>query len=223
MEAPEGTFSEIDSQGNIFLSTVQNMTESTLLVNASQLRDETDSPVSFQSWQLSADMQYVLFRTDTVKQWRHSSFGNYLVYRLKDKSLFHLTTPDARPSTSIAVWSPVGHSLAFVQKNDLYVVTASELASGKPKPIRVTTDGSPTVFNGVPDWVYEEEVFSADKALWWSPDGQKVAFLRSDETDVKVYALQYFNPGTDAFEVHQYPTELDMRCVAQACVDSRSD
>jgi len=67
------------------------------------------------------------------------------------------------------------------------------------------------VFNGVPDWVYEEEVVETDSTLWWSPDGNTVAFLRMDEADVKDYKLQYYNPSDDAFEPHQYPTELDMK------------
>ena len=30
------------------------------------------------------------------------------------------------------------------------------------------------VYNGVPDWVHEEEVFEDNKAMWWAPDGQKL-------------------------------------------------
>ncbi len=28
------------------------------------------------------------------------------------------------------------------------------------------------IFNGVADWVTEEEVFEDSKAVWWAPDGQ---------------------------------------------------
>ena len=30
-----------------------------------------------------------------------------------------------------------------------------------------------TVFNGIADWVYEEEVISDTRALWFSPDGRQ--------------------------------------------------
>ena len=53
--------------------------------------------------------------------------------------------------------------------------------------LRLTQDGSETVFNGVPDWVYEEEVLSSDKAVWWSPDGAAVSWLRFDEALVDKY------------------------------------
>jgi dipeptidyl aminopeptidase len=75
----------------------------------------------------------------------------------------------------------------------------------------VTEDGSEVVFNGVPDWVYEEEVLETDSAMWWSPNAESVAFLRSDEAAVKDYKLQYYNPSNDAFEPHPYPSELDMK------------
>ncbi len=67
------------------------------------------------------------------------------------------------PATiAYAEWSPVSHSLAFVKANDIYVVTAGELdrigTDRPPRTTRVTYDGSETKLNGVPDWVYEEEV-----------------------------------------------------------------
>lgn len=79
------------------------------------------------------------------------------------------------------------------------------------KPIRVTTDGTTSVFNGVPDWVYEEEVFSADSALWFSPTGQEIAFLRSDETDVPTFEYPVYDPDPSTSEVKPYPKEVVMK------------
>ena len=48
----------------------------------------------------------------------------------------------------------MGNSLAFVHDNDIYHVSGPAA-----NPVRLTTDGEPgVIFNGVPDWVYEEEV-----------------------------------------------------------------
>lgn len=157
-------------------------------------------------------MEYVLFKTDHVMQWRHSSFGNYWIHRRSDRSTFPIITPVNNPTLKLVTWAPVGHSLAFVDKNDLYVVAGDQLDQGSsPEIIRVTDDGSSVVFNGVPDWVYEEEVLEEDSALWWSPDGNTVAYLRSDEELVPDYHLQIYNPGEDSFEIHQFPTEIDMK------------
>ncbi|WVQ85041.1 hypothetical protein IAT38_007205 [Cryptococcus sp. DSM 104549] len=210
-EADDGTFSHVNNEGNIVLNTVQNMTLDTLLVDSSLVLDLKGDRLHWQSWSLSADMKYVLFKTDHVKQWRHSSFGNYWVHRRSDSVTFPLVAPSTPPTIARCTWAPVGHAIAFVSDNDLYVVPESEMASSKPEPVRVTNDGSSVVFNGVPDWVYEEEVFEADSAMWWSPDGKALAYLRSDESKVKDFKLQYYNPSNDAFEVHQYSTELDMK------------
>lgn len=71
---------------------------------------------------------------------------------------------------------------------------------------RITFDGSATIFNGVPDWVYEEEVFGKDYALWWSPDSTHLAYLRFNETAVPEYHLQYYASSNNS-----YPDELTIK------------
>ncbi|KAE8542158.1 hypothetical protein D1P53_001641 [Cryptococcus gattii VGV] len=216
-QAEDGTFSHIDKQGNIVLNTVRNMTTDTLLVNASLVLDLEGNQLHWTGWALSADMQYVLFKTDHLEQWRHSSFGNYWIHRRQDSFTFPVVPPTSPPTVAKCTWSPVGHALAFVSKNDVYIISEDDLSSVSPSSsstpahVRVTTDGSHTIFNGVPDWVYEEEVFETDTALWWSPDAKRIAFLRSDESKVHDFKLQYYNPSDDAFKVYQYQTELDMK------------
>jgi dipeptidyl aminopeptidase B len=78
-------------------------------------------------------------------------------------------------------------------------------------PLRITNTGTPSLFNGVPDWVYEEEVFSADYALWWSPNGRKLAFLSFDESEVQEYAFPVYNPTEDGDAVVPYTTEVVMK------------
>jgi dipeptidyl aminopeptidase B len=79
-----------------------------------------------------------------------------------------------------------------------------KLPANSDPPIRITRDGSKSIFNGVPDWVYEEEVYAGDKASWWSPDGRRIAFLRFDETEVKEYMYPVYNKGyfPDTFEIY---------------------
>lgn len=87
---------------------------------------------------------------------------------MNNKALFplsELSTVADVPKIAYATWSPTGHHVvsfhvyaaisshltryqAYVMENDLYV---SDLVEST----RVTFDGSATVFNGVPDWVYE--------------------------------------------------------------------
>jgi dipeptidyl aminopeptidase B len=143
-----------------------------------------------------------------LQQWRHSSFGNYFIHNIDAKTTFPIIEPSQPPQTTFATWSPTGHSIAFVHANDLYILPNAQSSTS---PIRVTTTGSETHFNGVPDWVYEEEVFSADYALWWSPDSQRIAFIESDETNVDVYTFPIYNPDSDAHAVHPYTENVAMR------------
>lgn len=181
------------------------------LVVAEDVKDPRGGRLIWDSWKLSADMEYVLFGTNRKQQWRHSSHSNFFIHRLSDHTTFALHPPSDPPTVAYAEWSPTSHSIAFVSNNDLYVIPDSELAAGKPKPIRVTDDGSDVVFNGVPDWVYEEEVVQFDYTLYWSPNGRSIAYLRLNETEVKEYNLQIYNPSDDAFSVNPYTTETVMR------------
>lgn len=86
----------------------------------------------------------------------------------------------------------------------VFILAYSALAS----PIRVTTSGNASLFHGVPDWIYEEEVFSQDYALWWSPDSSKIAYLRLDETAVEEYRFPIYNPTDDSYAVIPYTEDV---------------
>lgn len=75
----------------------------------------------------------------------------------------------------------------------------------------MTTSGNASLFHGVPDWVYEEEIFAADFALWWSPDSSKLAFLAFDETAVPEFTFPIYNPTEDSDKVVPYTTEVTMK------------
>jgi dipeptidyl-peptidase-4 len=64
----------------------------------------------------------------------------------------------------------------------------------------VTKDGVKNeIINGLPDWVYEEEFSPVDGegmvALRWSPDGQKIGYLRFDERPVPQFPLTWYTGG----------------------------
>jgi dipeptidyl-peptidase-4 len=56
----------------------------------------------------------------------------------------------------------------------------------------LTFDATDRIYNGYASWVYMEEILTRSSryaAFWWSPDGNKLAFLRTDETEVPVFTL----------------------------------
>ena len=73
--------------------------------------------------------------------------------------------------------------------------------------VQVTTDGSveKRVKNGTASWVYGEELRQVT-AMWWSPDGRKLAFYRFDESQVRDYFLQLNQTKVqDSLDVEAYP------------------
>ncbi|KIJ94569.1 hypothetical protein K443DRAFT_12005 [Laccaria amethystina LaAM-08-1] len=119
------------------------------------------------------------------------------------------TTPSHSPSrTAFATWSPTGEAIAYVKDNDLYILPS---ATPNSKPIRITPTGNTFLFHGVPDWVYEEEFFSSDSALWRSPTFHKLPFLSFDETLIEGFTLPMYNPTEDANGGMPYTTDVTMK------------
>ncbi|GBE89421.1 Probable dipeptidyl-aminopeptidase [Sparassis crispa] len=205
-EAGDGVFATTKDGHIVLVDLKTNTTKN--LVSFTDFRDEHGHLLNWVDWKLSSDMKYMLIKVDYVKQWRHSSFGNYYVHELDTKTTFPLTSVTNPPIVAYAKWSPTGQSIAYVANNDLYVI---ESPSPHASAIRVTASGNASLFHGVPDWVYEEEVFSADYALWWSPDASKIAFLRFDETAVDEYTYPIYNPTEDANAVVPYPKHVNMK------------
>jgi dipeptidyl-peptidase-4 len=83
-----------------------------------------------------------------------------------------------------ATFSPDGQTVAFIRNNNLHVTSGGGEHA-------LTSDGSPTLLNGILDWVYSEELYGRGnhRAYWWSPDSRFIAFLQLDETAVPEYTL----------------------------------
>jgi dipeptidyl-peptidase-4 len=106
---------------------------------------------------------------------------------------------------SIPRLSPDGRKIAFVRDNDLWVY---DIASRAER--RLTNDGSPTVLNGIPTWLYWEEIFDHGEAgYWWSDDSASIAFLRADESAVDVATFPDFKPAVPEIIHQRYPKAGD--------------
>jgi len=112
--------------------------------------------------------------------------GNDLYFfRKGDKEIRKITGDDSQEVN--VRFSPEGTKIAYTKDKDLYVY---DLVSNKE--IRLTTDASERIYNGYSSWVYMEEILgrrSHYAAFWWSTDGSKIAYLRTDESDVPLFTL----------------------------------
>jgi dipeptidyl-peptidase-4 len=98
--------------------------------------------------------------------------------------------------------SPDGTRKAFYRDRNLWL---SDADGGHE--VAITTDGSEggRVKYGTASWVYGEEL-GQRTAMWWSPDGTRLAYYRFDETSVRDFYLQMDQTKVqDTLDVEAYP------------------
>uniref|UniRef100_A0A8C1LCZ7 Dipeptidyl-peptidase 10 (Non-functional) n=1 Tax=Cyprinus carpio TaxID=7962 RepID=A0A8C1LCZ7_CYPCA len=94
-----------------------------------------------------------------------------------------------------AAWGVQGQQL-----NNIYY--QSDVRSNS---LRLTSSGKEgVIYNGITDWLYEEEVLHTHVAHWWSPDGERLAFLVLNDSLVPNMVLPTFT-GSTYPKGKQYP------------------
>jgi len=204
----DGVSYTIISQGHIDLYSYKTGKMVKTLVEATEFIPKGESkPLKFNSYEFSGDEKKMLFPTNIESIYRHSFKADYWIYDIEKKELKMLSTKGPQ---QLATFSPDGNKVAFVRDNNLFYV---DLISGAET--QITTDGERNrIINGAPDWVYEEE-FSFSKAFEWSPMGDKLAFIRFDESAVKEFELTtYGNLYPDKVK-YKYPKTGEANSVVE--------
>ena len=180
-----GFYSSIErteTGNNIVKNKVSTGKKAGTIVEGSSLKiAPSNEPIEFDGYEFNADESKILFTTETEPIYRRSSKSVYYLYDLKTKKLSTLS----KGKQMFATYSPDAKKVAFVKENNLYYVNIED-----HKEIQITKDGEKNkIINGWCDWVYEEE-FGFAKAFSWSPDGNKIAFYRFNESEVPEYNMQ---------------------------------
>ena len=97
---------------------------------------------------------------------------------------------------TVREWSPASRALAYKQADQQLYVRQDE------NEVKLTTDGSREIVYG--EAVHRNE-FGIDKGLFWSPDGQRLAFYRMDQSMVADYPQVDIFPREASYEPDKYP------------------
>ncbi|KAG6460920.1 hypothetical protein O3G_MSEX012305, partial [Manduca sexta] len=113
------------------------------------------------------------------------------------------------PYLLLAAWTPKGHGLITIKDYDIYYRPAPRSSTG----YRVTDTGIPgTIYNGVPDWLYEEEILNSRTALWMSADGHMLLYATFNDTLVLEQKYPWYGAALDTDEpAKTYPEIRSVR------------
>ena len=98
--------------------------------------------------------------------------------------------------------APVGNHRAIYKDRNLWIGDSTGAGA-----VQITSDGSENarIKYGTASWVYGEEL-DQTTAMWWSPDGKKLAFYRFDESKVPdFYLATNLTRLQDSLDVEAYP------------------
>ncbi len=143
---------------------------------------------AFSGFEFNGDESKLILATEVESIFRRSTRGIFYVYDLQNEELQKISEEKIQEPTL----SPNGTKVAYVQNNNIYI---KDLSS--QEVLQVTHDGEKNrIINGITDWVYEEE-FSVVQAYQWNETGEKIAFLKFDETDVPEFSMDMY--GQDLY------------------------
>uniref|UniRef100_A0A8D3EAA4 Fibroblast activation protein, alpha n=1 Tax=Scophthalmus maximus TaxID=52904 RepID=A0A8D3EAA4_SCOMX len=163
--------------GNVFLHNAETKEQSIYLSNS------TFAQVDATNYMLSGDYKYIALESNYTKV-RNVTF----------------VTPVTLPTVvQYFTWAPTGHTYAYV--SDFNIFFKADVGA---EAVQVTHNGKKNeILNGVPDWVYEEEVFASNGAIWWSSTAKFLAYLEFNDTEVHKVEFSWF--GSE-----QYPQTVSV-------------
>lgn len=207
--SPDGTRFAYREGKQVFLYTLAAR-QSTLAADLAALEQRAQKPPKAEAF----DWENRRVREQSV-QW--SADGKSLLL-IAEGDLFLWTegVTDIKQLTATPVaerdpkLSPDGAKVGFRRHFDLYTL---HIASSRET--RLTHDGSPTVLNGQPDWVYPEEL-NLSTAWHWSPDSAHIAYLQFNIAPIAIYPHIDHLPVAAVAEPQRYPKagtpNADVRC-----------
>ncbi|XP_975282.1 inactive dipeptidyl peptidase 10 isoform X2 [Tribolium castaneum] len=185
----ESEFVYKDEHGGVTLYNADNLTTRIIMTNSTfRQYDAVD-------FRISSDLRFVLLICEVTKIYKFTTLAKYYIYEIQTrirKPLSPKELDDRAPFLQYAAWSPDGTGVVFVHDNDIYYKPKVE----KDLVCRITSTGKPSlVYNGVPDWLYENEILKTSHTVWFSPNSLYLLYITFNDTQVGEYKYPWYDSG----------------------------
>ena len=141
--------------------------------------------------------------------------GNKKAFTLVDFKKKEIVWQDSLSGQDANDWSAQSRATAYVEGHQLWVIDAESHKH------QLTTDGSREIVYG--EAVHRNE-WGIEKGTFWSPDGQRLAFYRMDQSMVTDYPQVNIDPRIAEMEPDKYPMAgMNTHLVTIGVYDLRTD
>uniref|UniRef100_A0A5G2QMH6 A-type potassium channel modulatory protein DPP6 n=1 Tax=Sus scrofa TaxID=9823 RepID=A0A5G2QMH6_PIG len=186
-----------EQKGSVILRNVETNT-STVLIEGKKIES-----LRAIRYEISPDREYALFSYNVEPIYQHSYTGYYVLSKIPHGDPQSLDPPEvSNAELQYAGWGPKGQQLIFIFENNIYYC-----AHVGKQAIRVVSTGKEgVIYNGLSDWLYEEEILKSYVAHWWSPDGTRLAYATINDSRVPVMELPTYTGSIyPAVKPYHYP------------------
>lgn len=145
-----------------------------------------------------------------ILEYSYSPSGNALLFPLSGVLYYYRLAAHHQKPSVLAIEahgfvtdptiSPTGAAIAYVRDQNLYTYDIAAKSE-----FQLTKDGAGPVKNGMAEFVAQEEM-DRTTGYWWAPDGRHIAFVRVDESPIKVTERFEISADNVATFPQRYPT-----------------
>ena len=150
-------------------------------------------------WAKSDDTKQVRYLSNATFPYANKpivALGNKKAFILVDFKKHQIVWQDSISGQTANDWNKTSRTTAYVEDHQLFIVDA------QGKKHQLSTDGSRDIVYG--QSVHRNE-FGIDKGTFWSPNGERLAFYRMDQSMVADYPQVDIFPREATYEPDKYP------------------
>lgn len=184
---------------------IPNSTDYTFLKNYTTLMKSSVKAKSDTEWMTIADVNVIAetkfswfsgFEWINENEFSINNGNEFAIINAKTKKLSYKHKLEENAEN--ALFNSTSKSIAYTVRNNVYIMTNGRTGS----PLAVTSNTDKNIVSGA---AIARSEFGISGGLFWSPNGQVLAFYQKDETDVHEYPLLDINETPGKLNAIKYP------------------